>query len=232
MLKWLRGIDWPPLVSAALFYVLAVELLSSFGFPQHTQHNQHANDAAPSNAFEYIRHILPETPEGWTALFTCTLTISTIGLWLVTASIARDARNAAAKTRSIVRGGGLEVHSGLFQIEASNAGDGAALIQTIRWGFGDLGKLPTIPVYTEEAPGDALFARTPYRPIRHTKSSGGLNAVIFFRLEYFDVHQKRKAVIGHVLQIRSPAFPMVPIQLREGIPDEYLIDTFPVDIES
>src|ERR1700722_9882729 len=138
MLKFLRRVDWLPLVSAALFYVLAIELMSSFGFQQYNQDNR----AHYQTDKERIESAGPWGAPEWTALFTAVLTVSTIGLWYVTYCIARDAQKSAAKVRSIVRGGGRESF-GVFQIEASNAGDGAASIQTVRWGFDELGK--TLP---------------------------------------------------------------------------------------
>ena len=48
--------------------------------------------AAPQQ--EQLRSLLGISPEGWTAIFTGMLTISTIGLWWVTYTGARDGRES------------------------------------------------------------------------------------------------------------------------------------------
>src|SRR5260370_27959484 len=76
MLKWFRGIDWLPITTSALILVLAIELLSSFGFPNHVRDNP----ALPEASKEQIEFPWPDAG-GWTAIFTALLTASTIGLW-------------------------------------------------------------------------------------------------------------------------------------------------------
>jgi hypothetical protein len=131
--NWLRSVDWLPLISAALFYVLAVELLSSFGFPQH---NQQADYATYNNPIEHILSaLLSLHAEGWTALFTFTLTVSTIGLWIATYRIARDARDSARTLISMERpyvasGGDFEDATGkeLYRLDVENHGKTAAFM--------------------------------------------------------------------------------------------------------
>ena len=76
MWNWLRSIQWLPLTLTALITVLGFNLLSwlegqSFKIPW----SDHA--------------------EIWVAIFTFTLTASTIALWLATRRLASDARDSA-----------------------------------------------------------------------------------------------------------------------------------------
>jgi hypothetical protein len=132
MLRWLRRVEWLPLVSGTLIYVLAVELMSALGFPLDNQHNK----AAVGAPYEVpLDGWWPTTAEEWTALFTFTLTASTIGLWFATYRIASNA-NESSKTlidmeRPYVTGGGdfeNEWGKELFRLDVENHGKTAAFM--------------------------------------------------------------------------------------------------------
>lgn len=118
MLKWLRSIDWLPLTITALIIVLGFNLLSWFaGQPFHVP--------------------WPHEPDAWVAIFTATLTISTVLLWLSTSSLAREARDSARKLidmeRPYVTGGGDFVRTDtggveLFRLDVENHGKTAAFM--------------------------------------------------------------------------------------------------------
>ena len=133
--NWLRSIAWMPLTASALFLVLSMGVLSWFGFPQHNQPNETAEYTAANNPFDYVLHILPHSAEGWTAFFTCALTLSTIALWWVTFSIARDADKSSRRLISMERpyvtgGGDFENEWGkeLFRLDVENHGKTAAFM--------------------------------------------------------------------------------------------------------
>lgn len=77
----------------------------------------------------------PHKGEDWTAIFTGTLTISTIALWWATASLAREARDSAKTIikleRPYVTGGGDFVKTNgveLFRLDVENHGKTAAFM--------------------------------------------------------------------------------------------------------
>jgi hypothetical protein len=75
MLKGWRAVAFVSLVTALI--------LAALGPPQ----NQEPGIASQYNPLEYIISLL--SPEGWTALWTCALSFSTVGLWLSTYWAAR-----------------------------------------------------------------------------------------------------------------------------------------------
>src|ERR1700750_2803800 len=84
MRKSLKGINWGATFGALLLLVLALWFLAAN--PDHE-----AQITSYKRPLEYIAGLLP--PEGWTALFTCALFVSTVGLWQVTGQSVRLARN-------------------------------------------------------------------------------------------------------------------------------------------
>jgi len=166
--------------------------------------------------------------------FTFFLFVSTWLLWRATQNLVRDGQEGVRKIRAIIGGGGQRVRAGgvtAFQIEANNAGDGQAILEEILWDFGELKKLPKIAKYGEVArSGETLLAKSTYRAVRHVAiTNNSPDAVIFFRFIYWDVNRGKRHHVSFVMQIRNPAFPALPIQLRhaDGIPRDYLDDTFP-----
>jgi hypothetical protein len=159
MLNWLRRVDWLPLVSAALFYVLAIELMSSFGFQQYNQDNR----AHYQIDKERIESAGPWGAPEWTALFTAVLTVSTIGLWYVTYCIASDA-NESARTlidmeRPYLAGGGdFEDKTGkeLYRLDIENHGKTPAFIVAYGLEFAKLDELK------REFPSARDVQRRPY----------------------------------------------------------------------
>jgi hypothetical protein len=79
MLRRLDCKDWLALTASALFLVLAIEALSLVGF-------QKQPPSAPQSATDQKAEDFPwyESSAIWTAIFTCLLTFSTIGLWTAT----------------------------------------------------------------------------------------------------------------------------------------------------
>ena len=84
MLKYLRNIDWLPLSACAFLLLVAVDLLSWFGFSQNGRQHYSAQNTASQKPIE----IPWPDAGGWTAIFTGVLSISTIGLWVSTRGLA------------------------------------------------------------------------------------------------------------------------------------------------
>ncbi len=91
MRRWLRSIDWLAINTSALVLVLTVWVLSWAGFPDHDRYDTQTQYTASGQPDEFPWW---ESSAVWTAIFTGLLTISTVGLWIVT----RTAANAAAQT--------------------------------------------------------------------------------------------------------------------------------------
>jgi hypothetical protein len=125
MLKWLRSIDWLPLTITALIIVLSFNFLSWLGFPAS---NQQALGGQP------LKIPWPH-PDAWVAIFTLTLTLSTIFLWWETRGLAREARDSAKTLIDMERpyltgGGDFENKTGmeLFRLDAENHGKTPAFL--------------------------------------------------------------------------------------------------------
>jgi hypothetical protein len=141
MRKWLGGFDWLPLTIAALVMVLGFNILSWLGFP--------ASTATPTR--QSIEVSWPHA-DSWVAIFTFTLTLSTIALWLSTASLAREARDSAATLITIespyVTGGGDFVNTNgveLFRLDVENHGKTPAFMTAYDLQFAKLAKLIAEP---------------------------------------------------------------------------------------
>jgi hypothetical protein len=160
----------------------------------------------------------------------------TYGLFKKAADSVADAREAARKVRSFVRGAGQRIRdvkgspTNYFQIEGRNAGDGTALIHRVQWGFAEFGKLTNKAGYTRDEVANEPLIGGAEHAVRHVEIPAGFKKpVIFFRFHYYDVNRKREAIIGQVMQIDSPDFPILPVPIRANVPDDFLIDTFPPD---
>jgi hypothetical protein len=204
--------------------------MSSLGFQQNNQGNR------PYPAADEKTHKGGwNTPEGWTAIFTGVLTLSTIGLWWATYRIAYDQKQTSKRVRAIVRGGGLVVgkHLDVFRIDAFNAGAGTAAFKKISWGFRDYESLPDEPPYREIAAADSLapnqgrpakFVRLPYGPYRRL--------IVSFRFDYHDVVRDREEWVKLAMEVYSEV-PEFPVHLGPGdIPAEYLGESTPIAGES
>jgi hypothetical protein len=204
VLNFLRRVDWLPLVAAALFYVLAIDLMSSSGFPQHDHQNNQAENGPEHSGLD----IFPDSPEGWTALFTCTLTISTIGLWLATNKIVRSAEeNSRTIERAYVMGGGVAVvptafvahpvphvvprpPGNEFQIRVANHGKTAARLTGVWWNFREIGSIWNAePDYAHSHPfDDMVMPGTADRPLFVVGIPPELQKpVVIIRYTYLDV---------------------------------------------
>src|SRR5690348_17147574 len=95
MPNFLRRVDWLPLVTGAFLYLLAIQVMTSLGFQQSDQDNR----SYPA-ADEKTHKGGWNTPEGWTAVFTGALTLSTIGLWWATYRIAYDQKRTSDRIRA------------------------------------------------------------------------------------------------------------------------------------
>jgi hypothetical protein len=154
----------------------------------------------------------------------------TYGLFAATADLATDSQRTAARVRSIVRGGGWLQPDGIFNISGSNSGTGAAILEAISWGFCEFGELPTIPVYEVVRTVDSLAPNMRSVPAKFVFVPTFLiRPVIFFRFDYFDVAHRRRAYIGHVMELRPPGMPPAPVQIPAD--PIYLIDTFPIEAD-
>lgn len=89
MLIKLRDVEWLPISFSALIVVSSLWALSAL-FPEHTP--QYTAAYGTPNQ-EERNLLLGISPEGWTAIFTGFLTVSTIGLWYVTYAAATDTKN-------------------------------------------------------------------------------------------------------------------------------------------
>ena len=107
MLKWLRSIDLVPILSSALVLVLFLWFLAA-------NPDYETYPAAYKNPFEYIFGWL--SPEGWTALFTGVLTVSTILLWLETQRMASGGEEHSRDMKASIKAA---------QTAANAAGDNA-----------------------------------------------------------------------------------------------------------
>jgi hypothetical protein len=199
MLKWVRGIDWLPLISVALFYVLAVELMSSFGFQQYNKdnHGQYQTDK------ERTESAGPWGATEWTALFTAVLTGSTIGLWYVTYRIAYDADESSKTLISMERpyvtgGGDFENEWGkeLFRLDVENHGKTAAFMTGYDLQFAKLADLQT--EYPKVRPVrenqfrhiDGISPQGARKEIRTQRQKSGDDDVVFGAVYYRDIFDR------------------------------------------
>lgn len=83
---WARTIDWVPILAGTLFLVLVLWFLDQY--PTDINKPQTYQDAI-EDFFSLT------SPEGWTAFATVVLAISTFGLWAVTNTAAKAAKEAA-----------------------------------------------------------------------------------------------------------------------------------------
>lgn len=163
------------------------------------------------------------------ALATVVIAIFTIVLWGATDTLARAERNK----RSVISGGGQKIprFPDVFEIQAINAGQGSALVRRVRWGFGDLGALPLIPVYDGDATAREPLVPGALRAVRHVPilKRHYRTPVVFVRFDYYDVNQKRKGSIGFVMILESPDFPLLPVPTMD-VPTAYMADDFPLEV--
>lgn len=91
MKKWLGQFDWAAIFGSALFLVIVMWIFA-------------ANDGKETylGPLAFVLGLLP--PEGWTALFTCLLFVSTALLWQVTKASAEAAKAAAEALPKVERG--------------------------------------------------------------------------------------------------------------------------------
>jgi hypothetical protein len=194
MLKWLRTIEWLPLTAAALLLVLGFNLLSLVGFPANSQKGL---------AGQPLEIPWPHEPDAWVAIFTFTLTLSTIGLWLVTARIAREA-NDSAKTlismeRPYVTGGGdfeNEWGKELFRLDVENHGKTAAFMTGYDLQFAKLADLqkehPTVrPVCENKVRHiDGISPQGARKEIRTQRKKLCDDDVVFGAIFYRDIFDR------------------------------------------
>jgi hypothetical protein len=139
MLKWLRSIDWLPLTAATLLLVLSFNFLLWLGFPA-------SNQQTPAGQpFEIP---WPHEPDAWVAIFTFTLTLSTILLWWATSCLAREARDNTKTLISMERpyitgGGDFDNRTGvdLFRLDVENHGKTPAFMTAYDVQFAKLEEL-------------------------------------------------------------------------------------------
>ena len=171
----------------------------------------------------------PEWSLVWVSAVLATFTYL---LFRATSQLASDAQRTAAGVRSIIRGSGQK-HStmpGIFIIEASNAGTGPALIETVEWGFGPSSVFAGPPSYgAANISNEMVHPQTRTQPVRFVRipTPRPVNQVIFVRLAYYDVNRKRHASHAFVMLIDSPAIPQISVFV--AAPAAYLEDTFPID---
>jgi len=117
-----------------------------------------------------------------------------------------------------------------FQIEATNAGDGAAIIELIRWGYGEFGKLPPVPGYDRQVTsGQHIFPRSG-AAVRHVPlpPKDFIRPLIFFEFDYTDVSRGGKGRIGFVMEVYNLDFRALPVHTKDGVSSDYLKDIYPL----
>ena len=163
----------------------------------------------------------------------------TYTLWGSTNTLVAIERRREDNVRCRIGAGGQivrfeEVVSGQnstgFQIEVSNVGDGAAIVDFIRWGYGEFGNLPPVAAYSRQVPsGQAIFARSK-QAVRHVPLPDAtcIRPVIFFEFDYTDVSRGGRGRIGFVMEVYNPDFRALPVFIRDGIDPSYLKDIYPL----
>jgi hypothetical protein len=108
----------------------------------------------------------------------------------------------------------------------SNAGAGAALIETIEWCFDPTGVFtkPT-PYGPRRVSNEMVHSEQRTQVVRHVLIPVVLNPMIIVRVVYFDVTRQRRESIRWVMQIDDPAVPGVSIFVNDPHPE----DTYPVE---
>lgn len=227
----------------ALGFLLAVILVWSWPPPKSEAEDHKQTDSSPygiSTQYEVPKtfrewgaYIREKTEEDPVALYTFVLTIFTGLLGVATIALWVTTRSAEANKRSIILGAGTIRREELgkphiFSIEASNAGECAAVINTIQWGFIEFRDLSGSegPRYTrEQATNEAIHPKTRAQIVRFVVVPPLDHPVIFFRLNYSDVNRWLRASVSHVMDLANPELLGVPIFVEA--PAAYSIDTFP-----
>jgi hypothetical protein len=202
MLRYLGRIDWLPLTAATLALVLSVDVLSSLGFPHHNQSDKGADQATGNEPVEHIlSFFLSLNAEGWTALFTAVLTVSTIALWWVTYAIARDADQSSkgllSMERPYVTGGGdfeNEWGTEFFRLDVENHGKTAAFMTGYDLQFAKLTDIvndPTVkPVCERIRHIDGISPQGARKMIRTQRKRPPGDDIVFGAIYYRDIFNK------------------------------------------
>jgi len=208
----------------------------SLGFPAQVE----VCEAGANGAKECNKHavaigwiwIFVAALDRYGVLLTAIATVAIAGFTYILYRATNALVMAEQQKRSIVRGAGRMVSTDVFEIQASNSGEGAAILSLIRWGFAEFGEVPPVPAYERQVPsGESLFPRQQYTPVRYVRLREGLKRpVIFCQFTYFDVSRKKDAVYSFAMDIRNPEFPLLPAFTREMAPD-YWKDTFSLKAE-
>jgi hypothetical protein len=156
----------------------------------------------------------------------------TYALYKTTVAILDEERRAATEVRSILRGAGdnatdQRTYANVFWIQASNSGEGAAVINRIEWSFVAFGDWAVRPYQYSEPSGEVIASRERAKPVKIVPVPIGINdPVIVFRFEYYDVNQKSDYVIDHAMRLWPPHLRSHPVFI--DVPAGLLVDTFPI----
>jgi hypothetical protein len=210
MLKWLRSIDWTAILASTLVMVLLLWFLAA-----NPDYNTYP--ATYKNPLQYVVGWL--SSEGWTALFTCALFISTVGLWVQT----RDAADVSVRGLETVErayifpdfAGALKQNGDRISVEPLlyNAGKTPAVIDEFFAGYWYSDNLPAEPSYTR-AFGTKATGMNTVIPTLASKDVGNfaptLRQPTFFYgcVWYTDVFHKQRATRFCIrLYLENPAMP-------------------------
>jgi hypothetical protein len=239
---------------AAATFGLAISLPLAWVYWQTHQSSQSRTTAATTTGTIAGTTTYILQPEDWAAplvlvtgvlaLFTGLLWIFTARLWNATHTMMANEQKRNRDIRSIIRGAGTtyrppgkpDAKPNRFLIEASNSGEGPALIERVHWRFVERtdfeteietnSKQPSYP-NTEDS-GEVVPRRMRSQPTKFVAiPDDKTDPVIVFRLDYYDINRKRSAIIEHAMRIVPPDVPELPAFFN--VPPKFLADDFPVE---
>lgn len=225
---------------AAAGFLFALILVWSWPPPNPEPENNGDQKYESSPYGTSTQHEVAETPWEWwarmkqktvedpIAAYTLALTVltaviggGTLGLWFITWA-------AEANKRSIVRGAGMRLPgSAVFEIQVSNAGTSAALIETVEYGFEATGTFPKpFPYSPRLISNEMVHPEQRGQPVKYAPIPAGMiDPMIVVRVVYFDVKRRRRASVRWAMQINDPKVPGVSIFINDPHPE----DTFPLE---